>query len=265
MIVRIWHGRTSTAQAEAYRQYVAATGLPEYQATAGNCGAQIWQCPAEGDITHIWTVSWWQDEASIEAFAGLPLDQARYYPDDTRFLLELEPTVQHYTVTESAPRHTAGQQFARQLSQLFNGGSWLGESFRDKLAGLSPAQALAQPAPGIHSVAELVAHCIYWRRAAAARVGGNLSYATSMESPDNWPTPERLRAQGWPALLQELEATQAQLEAVFAATNDAFLQREFAPGETLYSLAQGLLEHDTYHLGQMGLVLKILQTTSPAA
>ena len=262
MIVRIWHGRTRTTQAEAYRQYVAATGLPEYTATAGNRGAQIWQRPDEEGITHIWTVSWWQDEASIEAFAGLPLDKARYYPDDTQFLLELEPTVQHYTVTELAPRPSAGQQLSQQLTQLFNGGSWLGESFRDKLAALTPDQVLTQPALGIHSVAELVAHCIYWRRAVAARVGGDLDYATSMESPDNWPPLERLRAQGWPALWQELEETQTQLEQVFAAADDAFLQREYAPGQTLYSLAQGLLEHDTYHLGQIGLVLKMLRTAS---
>jgi hypothetical protein len=30
------------------------------------------------------------------AFAGDPPDQARYYPEDTAFLLELTPTVDHY-------------------------------------------------------------------------------------------------------------------------------------------------------------------------
>lgn len=56
MITRIWHGRTRTADADVYRQYVIDTGIPDYLATPGNRGAQIWQ-RAEGDITHIWTVS----------------------------------------------------------------------------------------------------------------------------------------------------------------------------------------------------------------
>jgi hypothetical protein len=35
---------------------------------------------------------------SIRAFAGEPVDQARYYPEDKDFLLEFEPTVVHYHV-----------------------------------------------------------------------------------------------------------------------------------------------------------------------
>ena len=95
MIVRIWHGRTKTADADAYREYVIKTGIKDYQSTPGNLNVQVWQNP-ESDITHIWTVSWWINIESIRAFAGKNYEKAKYYAEDKKYLLEFEPTVQHY-------------------------------------------------------------------------------------------------------------------------------------------------------------------------
>ena len=75
MIVRLWHGRTKTTDAETYRQFVIETGIKEYTSTNGNLGAQIWQ-RQEGAITHIWTVSWWKNIESIRAFAGEEIEKA---------------------------------------------------------------------------------------------------------------------------------------------------------------------------------------------
>ena len=94
MIVRIWHGRTKTTDAQIYRQYVIDTGIKDYTSVRGNLGAQIWQ-REEGENTHIWTISWWQDIESIGAFAGENIAAARYYDGDKRYLLEFEPEVMH--------------------------------------------------------------------------------------------------------------------------------------------------------------------------
>ena len=95
IIVRIWHGRTKTEDAETYRQFVIETGIKEYTSTPGNLGAQIWQ-QGERDITDIWTVSWWKDIESIKAFAGEEIEKPKYYDEDKKYLLEFEPTVVHY-------------------------------------------------------------------------------------------------------------------------------------------------------------------------
>ena|ERR1700748_2552647 len=95
MIVRIWHGRTKTTDAETYRRFVIQSGIRDYTSTNGNLGAQIWQQP-EGDVTHIWTVSWWKDVESIKAFAGDEIEKPKYYPEDKKYLLEFEPMVVHY-------------------------------------------------------------------------------------------------------------------------------------------------------------------------
>ena len=95
MIVRTWHGRTKTSDAARYRDYVIETGIKNLTSTNGNTGAQIWQ-QQDGDITHIWVVSWWNSLESIKAFAGEDITIARYYEADPDYLLELESRVQHY-------------------------------------------------------------------------------------------------------------------------------------------------------------------------
>ena len=102
MIARVWHGRTKTSDAEVYRQYVIETGIVGYRSIKGNLGAQIWQ-QQEGDITHIQTISWWENYESIIAFAGDEFKKAKYYEEDKIFLLEFEPTVQHYECYDFRP------------------------------------------------------------------------------------------------------------------------------------------------------------------
>jgi hypothetical protein len=36
--------------------------------------------------------------SSIEGFAGVPVDKAKYYDEDREFLLEFEPKVTHWEV-----------------------------------------------------------------------------------------------------------------------------------------------------------------------
>ena len=38
---------------------------------------------------------------AIRAFAGEEVERARYYPEDRDYLLELEPTITHYEVSEA--------------------------------------------------------------------------------------------------------------------------------------------------------------------
>ncbi len=46
------------------------------------------------------TLSLWDREESIAAFAGGDIMRARYYREDERFLLDFPERVDHYVVTE---------------------------------------------------------------------------------------------------------------------------------------------------------------------
>ena len=104
MITRIWHGQTKTKDAATYREYVIATGMKGYTATKGNKGAQIWQ-RQNGDITDIWTVSWWDDIESIKTFAGENIEVAKYYDEDKKYLLSFEPHVIHCETFNFSPAY----------------------------------------------------------------------------------------------------------------------------------------------------------------
>jgi heme-degrading monooxygenase HmoA len=97
VIVRIWHGVTATAKADEYIAYLNETGVSDYQATEGNQGVYVLG-RIEDERTHFLTVSFWESIEAVERFAGADPEKARYYPEDEEFLLECEPTVEHYEV-----------------------------------------------------------------------------------------------------------------------------------------------------------------------
>jgi heme-degrading monooxygenase HmoA len=97
MIVRMWHGRVLSSKADAYRNFVNARAIPDYQSVEGNISVHILE-RNEGDVTHFITLTFWKDMESIKGFAGDDVEAAKYYPEDKDFLLEFEPRVVHYEV-----------------------------------------------------------------------------------------------------------------------------------------------------------------------
>ena len=97
MIARIWRGAVRRDDADAYAEYIANTGMAEYRSTPGNQGAWMLRRD-DGDRSEIVTFSLWDSVDSIMAFAGDDIDQAVFYPDDDRFLIERDRTVRHYEV-----------------------------------------------------------------------------------------------------------------------------------------------------------------------
>ncbi len=97
MITRIWRGWTRSEDTDAYADYILATGIAEYAATPGNLGAYLVSRP-DGDRTEFLTISFWETKEAIAAFAGDDIDEAVFYPEDDRFLIDRETTVKHFTV-----------------------------------------------------------------------------------------------------------------------------------------------------------------------
>lgn len=94
VITRIWHGMTSAKDADKYLQYVIETGVADYKRTKGNLGVEILR-RVEGEVCHFWTVTKWESLDSIKDFAGEDLAKAKYYSEDSKYLLEFEEEVIH--------------------------------------------------------------------------------------------------------------------------------------------------------------------------
>lgn len=72
---------------------------PDYRATPGNLSVDILHRTV-GAITHCLIVTHWESREAIEAFAGRDIACAKYYREDVDFLLEFEPTVEHYEAVD---------------------------------------------------------------------------------------------------------------------------------------------------------------------
>jgi len=97
VIARIWRGAAREEAADEYVEYLRRTGLKEYRQTPGNRGAYVLR-RILGDRAEFVTLSFWDSEESIRAFAGEDIEKAVFYPEDDRFLVAREPTTEHYEV-----------------------------------------------------------------------------------------------------------------------------------------------------------------------
>jgi heme-degrading monooxygenase HmoA len=97
MIARIWRGRTAAEHLDTYAEYMQKTGIEGLRATPGNRAALILRREVDGEAEFL-VFSLWESWEAIRAFAGERPEVAVYYPEDERFLLEMEREVRHFEV-----------------------------------------------------------------------------------------------------------------------------------------------------------------------
>lgn len=99
MIARRWHGMVPRELADRYEKYLAETGIKDYRGTEGCLHIQVLRRDAD-TVSHFDLTTVWESVEAIRRFAGDDIAIARYYPEDSDYLLELEPTVTHHDVVE---------------------------------------------------------------------------------------------------------------------------------------------------------------------
>jgi len=152
--------------------------------------------------------------------------------------------------------------YIRQIQQLYEGGSWNGESYLEKLKNVNEQIAFTQPAPGNHSIAEILWHCIYWRTVVLKRTLGDNEFSERTEKDQNFLSLESLMEKGWSNLLNEFNMIQRELVNMLETKTDDFLGNEYQVGKNFDYQIEGIIHHDIYHLGQIGLVISILKNKS---
>jgi heme-degrading monooxygenase HmoA len=102
LIARVWHGVTPAERAAEYTAYLERTGARDCRATPGNRGVYVLR-RIQHDRAEFTFISLWESLDAIRSFAGEDYAKARYYPEDRKFLTELEPFVEHYDVVGASP------------------------------------------------------------------------------------------------------------------------------------------------------------------
>lgn len=151
------------------------------------------------------------------------------------------------------------QDLIKQLHDLLHGPLWLDEHFDKKLNSISAEEAFVNPIPGLHSVAELLSHLNVWLRACMDRMTG-IENNLKDNSPDDWKSNARLKADGWEVLKEEFFDLHDELIRLIETSDDAFFEQTYHGSAFTYSdIMHGLIHHNAYHLGQMGLTIKFLK------
>lgn len=97
MIVRTWHGRTRINDAAAYEQFMRERAAPDYASNPGILRA-VFTRRDDGEVAHFLLMTFWDGMEAVKTFAGGDSNKAKYYPEDDRYLLEIEPNSLNHLV-----------------------------------------------------------------------------------------------------------------------------------------------------------------------
>ena len=123
---------------------------------------------------------------------------------------------------------------SEQVRAAHDGPTWHGNALAESLVGIDAERAAARVIPEAHSVWEIVLHLTAWTREVTRRLEGDAHAALATAV-------ARLPAERW--------------SEPVGGERDAPL----GTGVSHAAMVAGLLQHDAYHGGQIGLLRKALR------
>jgi uncharacterized damage-inducible protein DinB len=151
------------------------------------------------------------------------------------------------------------------LRKVYDGDPWHGSSITDVLKGVDADAAGLRSVPHGHTIWEIVLHMTGWTREVTSRVRG----AAPKSPPKDWPTPKTSGGDGaWRSALEDLAVAQKEIESAVDSLKPGDLLRwigdqrdpALGAGVTVGTLIRGLLQHHTYHEGQISLLKRAADT-----
>ena len=142
---------------------------------------------------------------------------------------------------------------SNHVKRTVTGPMWHGASLDELLKDVTPEQAAARPIAGAHTIWELVVHVTAWAEIARARMRGERTAdATAAE---DWPPVGATGAAEWQAALDRLREGHRALATDVRRLDEAAFDAK-VPGldYSVSNLLHGVIEHGTYHGGQIALL-----------
>jgi uncharacterized damage-inducible protein DinB len=149
-------------------------------------------------------------------------------------------------------------RLANHIERTVIGPMWHGPALIDVLDGIDAARARARPIAGAHSIWEIVLHVTAWAGIARQRIHGESLGDPTPEQ--DWPPMPGSDLQSrshpdWAQALERLKESHRLLAADVRPMDDA--AREAKVKTLAYPvgiLLDGVVEHGTYHGGQIALL-----------
>lgn len=149
-----------------------------------------------------------------------------------------------------------------QLQGIQDGKNWIGSSYSKKLNSIDESLVFERPLDGMHSIAEIISHLTLWRNETILKIKTGTGSKTD-DCEENWLTNSVLKVKGWKQIKSEYDYTLSELITLLQEKEDSFLNESYYDtdfkGHYPYSFViNGMLHHDIYHLGQLGIIIKYL-------
>jgi uncharacterized damage-inducible protein DinB len=148
-------------------------------------------------------------------------------------------------------------RLSNQLVRTVTGPMWHGPALAELLRDVSHQHASARPIGGAHTIWEIVRHTIAWAEIAQARLHGERTGDPTTE--EDWPPIGGATATGWTATVSRLHESYQSLATEVRQLDDAVLDGKVTGLDyTVATLLRGVVEHGTYHGGQIALLKRAL-------
>ena len=148
-------------------------------------------------------------------------------------------------------------QLARHIREMHFGNNFTGPCLKDLLQGIDCTLANTK-VHNLNTIADLVFHIHYYIRAVIKVFEGGPLDASDKYSYDRDPIENE---EQWQAMLDEVWQNAEKLASQVEAMEDTDLYLPFIDGKygSQFRNIHGLLEHSHYHLGQIGLIRKMVK------
>lgn len=144
---------------------------------------------------------------------------------------------------------------ANNIERTVTGPMWHGPALADVLQGVTSERAASRPIGSAHSIWEIVLHVIAWAQIARARVNGQHLGDPTPEQ--DWPPVSATGPEDWSRTLHDLGVSHSQLADDVRQLDVTRLDEKIAGLEySMGVLLHGIIEHGTYHGGQIALLKK---------
>lgn len=152
------------------------------------------------------------------------------------------------------------------LTETFYGNPWYGDSVMEKLRQIDFKYVNITPNHSGNSIAKIVSHMIQWRIFTYQKLNRDNLFEIELNSKEDWPEISIRNEKEWENLLENLSNTQNLIIKTLQKIDDKEFLAKICPGKTYNFdfLINGIIHHDIYHLGQIGLIYQQLKITKEA-
>lgn len=154
------------------------------------------------------------------------------------------------------------EYLSKQLEDINYEEIWLGSNLMDKIEAITEQTAFIRPIPDIHSVAEIIGHLTAWNIEIANSIR-KLQDKQMVYKPESWRSNNELKTLGWERIKKTYQSSILAISILIRDKDDAFLEQTYFDNDHKKEypyrfVLEGLIHHIPYHLGQIGITIKLL-------